>query len=360
MTIRLSVHQLEDRSTNEKARFPKKVVIVFLGKKKGRLQAIYSLLNWLKLKKPKLLLDFDQLACAHIILQMNQIQNLFEFQILTAHDVKNMTKMDIEDVPIITKGVLDYNCQGRDGQKEKGPRPNYIVQWFDTKVLSGLEHSSKSGNCPFMDYWIGITSNEIGGEHFQWTCEATGSGKIFTIMTSKGWQRKFSPPSVFEYIVISTFKCSLRSFIKNFEEFKGFGDHSETLGCIFDLNNDKKYRRISISNPNLCSSCEEKIQKLEAIFWNKHAPNISLGQPISKVLSRQWLGSLKEENSPVYNLKRNYGYDVDRNSGFYKKPLEEFRDSIIKNSAAWTIGGIIATALSVFGAYLLLVFHLKT
>jgi hypothetical protein len=116
----------------------------------------------------------------------------------------------------------------------------------------------------------------------------------------------------------------------------------------------KPYRRISISNPNLCSSCEETIQKLDVILRDKKA-YISLGQPISKVLSRKWLGSLKKESSPVYNLRRNYGYNVDVNSGFYKTPWESFKDSVREKSAEWTVG--IASALLV--AVVVGILHLK-
>jgi hypothetical protein len=64
------------------------------------------------------------------------------------------------------------------------------------------------------------------------------------------------------------------------------------------------------------------------------------------------MGNIATLESPIYDLKKNYGYDADRNSGFYKRPLEVFRDSVIEHSAEWTIGGIISTALTLFAAYL--------
>ena|SRR5215831_10401966 len=201
-----SDRQLEgQRSANEKIRFPMKVGIVFLGKKTGWRQATETILLRLK-RQSKLHLDFNALACAHIILQMNHIQNLFEFQILTPKEVSKLINMDIEDVSISIecRGQKEYNTNGAQDDE-----PNYIVDWFKTEVLGRLE-----GKCPFIDYWIGITSNEVGHEHFQWTLRTNKrNGKIFNIITSKGWERDFSPPSLFEYIVISTFKCSLRSLI---------------------------------------------------------------------------------------------------------------------------------------------------
>ena len=55
--------------------FPKRIGIIFLEK-----------LEKIKQKyKPRHSkdLDFEQVACAHLILQMNSIQSLFDFQIIT-------------------------------------------------------------------------------------------------------------------------------------------------------------------------------------------------------------------------------------------------------------------------------------
>ena len=55
--------------------FPKRIGIIFL-EKLDIVKEIY---------KPKHSkdLDFEQVACAHLILQMNSIQSLFDFQIIT-------------------------------------------------------------------------------------------------------------------------------------------------------------------------------------------------------------------------------------------------------------------------------------
>ena len=163
--------------------------------------------------------------------------------------------------------------------------------------------------------------------------------------------KKYSPPSVFEYIALATFRCGLRSLIRDF--IGRFKDHNETRGCIFDYTDDKRYRRISISNPNLCSSCKEIIQKLEVTIQK------SLDEPISKVFSRKWLGSLNKLNSPVYNLRRNYGYNVDVNSGFYKGWFESIRDNIKENGIAWLITGILGVAFLLLGNFLQILFHLQ-
>lgn len=65
-----------------------------------------------------------------------------------------------------------------------------------------------------------------------------------------------------------------------------------------------------------------------------------------------WIGDINKRNSPLYNLQRNYGYSIDRNSGFNKKWWEKIRDNMIENVHEWTIGAIItvgtALLISIF------------
>jgi hypothetical protein len=62
------VQQLKEPPNNDKSKgFPKKIGVVFLGEKRRTFEN----------KRSKLYLDFDEVACAHILLQMNYIQNLF-------------------------------------------------------------------------------------------------------------------------------------------------------------------------------------------------------------------------------------------------------------------------------------------
>ena len=62
-----------------------------------------------------------------------------------------------------------------------------------------------------IDCWIGITSEAIDGNYFFLTKDkhSSRSGKNIGIITSEKWERRFSPPSLFEYIVMSVLACSL-------------------------------------------------------------------------------------------------------------------------------------------------------
>ena len=65
------------------------------------------------------------------------------------------------------------------------------------------------------------------------------------------------------------------------------------------------------------------------------------------------MGTPDERNTPLFNLKKDYKYDIDRNSGLYKNFFEKFRDGIVDNLPQWIIGtlisGIIGGLLIILG-----------
>jgi hypothetical protein len=53
-------------------------------------------------------------------------------------------------------------------------------------------------------------------------------------------------------------------------------------------------------------------------------------------------GDIEKKDSPLYNIKKNYGYDINRISGFNKKWWEIIRDSILENTAGWVLGTLVS------------------
>jgi len=291
--------------------FPKKVGIVFTEK-----------------LSEKKLLNFDQIASSHLLLQMNAVQKIFDF-IVIAHDYEN-----------------SFSNPPEDDENDK------FFDWFD-KEITEFEHSL-IGRTYGIDYWIGITSIELAYKRFvrSQKRERGKKDKLFWIMTTNVWKGKnYTPPSLFEYIAITVIMCCLNFLSNDFAGSLRFHKSLKTKGCIFDFTVVKEHRRLVISNPYLCSICENRVTNIQNTLKNTYGIDLPLLEEIKRVLSREWMGSQEKLNSPIYNLRKNYGYDLDRNSGFNKKSLERFRDSIMDNSAEWIIGGVIATALSLVGAY---------
>jgi hypothetical protein len=51
---------------------------------------------------------------------------------------------------------------------------------------------------------------------------------------------------------------------------------------------------------------------------------------------------MEKKDSPLYNIKKNYGYDINRISGFNKKWWKIIRDSILENTAGWVLGTLVS------------------
>jgi len=258
-------------------------------------------------------LDFNQDACSYFLLQMNSVQRLFEFQVITLY------------VPD------DYTLPS--------PRED-IFTWFKRLI-----NSSKINEFEIND-WIGITSEYLPG-NLLFDSKMTDSGKTASIVTSEKWLDLHTPPSVFEHMAISVLTIALYTLdmhVNDDIDNSFLDSHYETKGCIFDYVDWLQHARIGISNPQICSTCENDLILLEREIKKQTKSKIKIVDELYGVLSRDWMGDPKERDSPMYNLKKIYGYDVDANSGFYKKWWEHARDSIKQKSIVWLITGILGVA----------------
>ena len=289
--------------------FPKKVGIIFLE----------------NLSEKKMKLNFDQFACSYLLVQMNFVQKIFDF---------NIVEVDFK----FKDSLLDQELIKR--------KNDYIFDWFDDLLAKKSEKSLKEID-QNIDYWIGITSKSV---HKNWFFETkfkntTRSNKTFGIITTDTWEKSYSPPSVFEYIVITIFEICLGAL--SYDYGGSFFTHEQwiTKGCLNDFTNLKPHRRTIISNPNLCEECKYKLDDLDKTIRNFYK-EISLKKDVQNILSKTWMGDPNLRESPLFNLKKNFKYDIDRNSGFYKNTKEKVRDTIIENLPQWVIGSLLTSVIT--------------
>jgi hypothetical protein len=339
----------------DKDMFPKKVGIVFIEHLERRKSISRSIHRAFGAEG----LDFDQLACAHFVLQMNTTQSTFEFQIVMPELIEGFS---FEPLP-----RKNHNNKNQDDKTGNSP----MFDWFDNQVKEIFEYKIKKTlegteewyqnlskqDLFSIDYWIGITSEHIIHD---WSFEGrpkdqTKSGKFIGIITSVNWEKAHSPPSLFEYIALSILICSLYFINKDFGGHSLFHSILITKGCIFDFTDFKPHRRIDVSNPHLCDTCKRTFRELETKLkkdFDIPASRIHIYDDIHRILSRKWMGDPEKRDSPLYNLNKNYKYNVDRHSGFYKNWWENFRDSIEEKSAEWIVGGIATAVFAVLVAYI--------
>jgi hypothetical protein len=271
-------------------------------------------------KRARDLKTVDQFACSYLLVQMNNVQNLFDIHII---EVNFNSEGSEYTLPI--KESIDNDEE-------------YLFSWFDDL----LTEKGLLKRHPDIEYWIGITSEPIRKNWFydMKFRNETKSKKIFGLITTDQWEKSFSPPSVFEYLTITIFAIFLEALNADFKGLLSTHHRMVTKGCIYDFNNQKINRKIIIANPNFCIECKNNLKDLEQKI-NPCQKDINLINEIQNTLSRRWMGSPDNIDTPLYNLKKNYKYDVNRNSGYYKTTVENFRDNIVEHLPEWIIGTII-------------------
>jgi hypothetical protein len=175
------------------------------------------------------------------------------------------------------------------------------------------------------------------------------AGGLISLITTKDWERYFSPPSIFEYIALTIFYYAIESLEVEFGTVEHFYEHAHqnTRGCILDRDEWSQHIRIFVSNPQLCQDCRRHLLQLEDDIHNRTRIAVNLTDYVNKVIDRKWIGDLDVKGSPAHTLKKNYGYDIDRNSGFYKRWYEKALDTIKDSSIGWIMSIVTAVIIAI-------------
>lgn len=156
-----------------------------------------------------------------------------------------------------------------------------------------------------------------------------------SIITTDVWAKKFSPPSLFEYLV----HIILAQILIMDTGLKPRKAHQETRGCILDYCDTKEHERIGILSGFVSDRVRKKVLEV---------PKEDHGEKFIKdmeyILGRSWIGTLDEPNSVAYNLKHAFNVNLFRDSGFtktwYEKVFDTFYD-IPQKAILLILGAII-------------------
>jgi len=190
------------------------------------------------------------------------------------------------------------------------------------------------------DYWVSIITKSFDNNYF------FRGGKDIAVITTDVWDKYFSPPSLFEYLLHSIYTCLLCSYST---EGDIITSHRETKGCIADFTRNKYDDRIDIILGYVCDKHKEEIKsKIGETYL----------QELIYVTERKWIGNIEDKGSVAYNLKYIFKFDINKDSGFNKTTWDKIKDKFyeIPASLASEILKIILLALT---TYFLVKFGLK-
>lgn len=247
--------------------------------------------------------NFDKYAFKYFILYVNKIQNTYEFFF-----------PDVKTYPF-EKGIVDFETS-----HEK------ISTFIDRNEL-------------IADHFISIITNSFDNNYFFNATNRT------SVITTDIWDKHFSPPSLFEYLLHCIYTCLIYSQIVpegtvlTDDQFAiNIGSHRETRGCIADFTRLKYDDRIDIALGYICDEHSKEIKQ----FYGEQYFN-----ELQHVINRKWIGSIEEKESVAYNLKHIFKFNINKDSGFNKNCWEKMRDKFyeIPGSLTGEILKIILTAL---------------
>lgn len=224
--------------------------------------------------------NFDKDAFKYFILYLNKLQSTYEFSF-----------PDISTFPFEEKKVCI----------------------FSTANSTLNDFASKKG--VLSDHVIGIITNNFDNNYF-----FNADGKS-SVITTDVWDKYFSPPSLFEYLLHCVYCCLIYSqkTLPNTEisekaQMLNIGSHKDTRGCVADFTRDKYNDRIDITLGYICDEHKEEIMELYGENYLTEATNI---------LERKWIGNIDDKDSVAYNLKHIFKFDINKDSGFNKTKAEK-------------------------------------
>ena len=251
--------------------------------------------------------NFDKDAFKYFILYVNKIQNTYEFSF-----------PDVADFPFNYKGDVEFESS----QKK-------LSKFISSKKLKA-------------DHFITIITNSFNNNFF-FNAEHKAS-----IITTDVWEKSFSPPSLFEYLLHCIYSCLIYSQVKpDLSEISdeqlliNIGSHPDTRGCIADFTRQKTDDRIDIA---LGYVCEEHKKELEDYYGREYL------HEVQRIIERNWIGDIDTKNSVAYNLKHFFRFDINKDSGFNKSLWDEIKDKFyeLPGSLTGEVLKVILTALLIY------------
>lgn len=241
----------------------------------------------------------------YFILNLNKIQGVYEFDFLDEPDEESAFSETFSEA--------EYDATA-------------LFARFSQEVRPQIQPMFRSNRRP--EYWVNIISARLTSNYF-WVTEEN-----VLFITTDVWEKEYSPPSMFEYLVHSIFGGLLEM-----NHIPELGSHNELRGCIRDHTGYKPLRRFDIGVGYICDECEGAIT---GTF------GASAYSEICNILERKWLGDTKTSGTVAYNLMHLFRFNIFKDSGFNKTEREKFGDFIsntFSQVSIQVIGAIIGAAL---------------
>lgn len=252
-------------------------------------------------------------ALKFLILQLNSLQNVFEYEFLPCDAEDQFIKMLTPDTPM-------------DREKIRPDIAGFLNR-YHIYLNQQVKNYRLSEEPP--DYFILITLVKFSDEYYSMR------QKGLSVLALGNWEREMSPPSILEFILTFTVRESVASISRS---LRG-SIHLGTKGCLCDFTFYLEDARFKVLQGYVCSYCRKALE-------TDGYP--TLANDLTRILSKQWMGRTSNPSSPA-GIISNLGFDLFLTKGLKPTVWESFLSTIqeegvkelIKLIAAFILAALI-------------------
>lgn len=230
---------------------------------------------------------FNLSALRFLVLQLNRLQNSFEYEFLRTDDFKDPFLDDLVDEARVDREEI----------RKKVPA-------FITRFTTHLEEKNKKFSLqePPPNYFILLTLAKYKDNYYSMR-EARMS-----VLALGNWDARMAPPTILEFVLTLILRDSLAAACPGLSG----SVHAGTKGCLCDFTEYQDETRFKALEGFVCNHCRGILGDFQ-----------NVADDITRILGWQWLGKKTDPGSPAGILSK-LGYDL-----FLTKGLKRVREKIL-------------------------------
>ena len=270
-------------------------------------------------------------ALRFLVLQMNTLQNSFEYEFLPAapgfeckylpgeYEFWPTTLQDDFCLMLSTDSSVDREVVRANARKFLEDHRKYLQELIDEyKLRESLP-----------DYFVLITMARFSDEYYSMRVPG------LSILAFGNWERTMAPPSILEFIFTSILRESIAVVSRS---LRG-SIHLGTKGCLLDFTPSLDEAKFKVLGGFICNYCSKA---LESEGLN------GVQQDLTKLLSKDWLGKSDEPQTPA-GIISNLGFDLFLTKGlkpsFRERLLSAIEQEGVKEVLKFISALLVAAAL---------------
>jgi hypothetical protein len=258
--------------------------------------------------------DLNKAALRYLIVHLNTLQTLFEFELLSAEKGDPVVAFLQQETPV-SSGA----CQA-------------MLFDFGERVISKVVETQQR---------LGLADRSLPGA-LAVICQAKFADGLYSVKDGPvvvqalgNWDRSMAPPSIFEFILTLLIRQGAGLLVPSMAG----GIHLGTKGCIFDFTENLDEARYKALQSYVCSACRRRLAAQDAG---------SLADEIVRVVDMKWLGRLCNPYSPAAIVSK-LGYNLFVTKGvrptWRESALSGFRDAGVKETIRLVSSVVLAGLL---------------